>query len=246
MTCHVHEAEGSAPVLLHRLLCLPLLLAQRLVVNSVFSLEVLSAANPALRRRTTVVYNGVCPVRPRCEQHVATGPAGASVVPRAAVTAQRPSSRDRPCRAARARSNTAVEAMLAARPLVVSATSGLIEADADYASAQLVPPDRPDQLAAALQRVIEDWPAYRTQAVADSRKTSLSQPRLICLGPVPPAFGPCERQRAGRRAPSGRRRTRRPRLPAPDRAPQPAVLDGALDFAEPFLLLACFGCSSIR
>lgn len=233
VTCHVHEAEGSAPLLMRRLLCLPLVLAHRLVVNSRFSLEVLSAANPALRARTTVVYNGVpgppevCPARPQLDRPARLlflgrlsprkGPqvAIAAVAElrrrgvdvrldvlgavfagyqwfeselRAAVSAAGledsvrflgfeadvwphlqtcdivvvPSVVDEPF------GNTAVEAVLAARPLVVSATSGLVEAAAGYASAQLVPPDRPDLLATAVQLVIDDWPGYRTRAVADS------------------------------------------------------------------------------
>jgi glycosyltransferase involved in cell wall biosynthesis len=65
--------------------------------------------------------------------------------------------------------NTAVEAVLGARPLVASATSGLTEAAAGYASAQLVPPDRPDRLADAVARVIADWDAFRTAAQTDAR-----------------------------------------------------------------------------
>ena len=64
--------------------------------------------------------------------------------------------------------NTAVEAVLAARPLVVSATSGLLEASAGYGSAQSVEPDRPDLLAAAIEAVIADWDGYRKGALADS------------------------------------------------------------------------------
>jgi glycosyltransferase involved in cell wall biosynthesis len=64
--------------------------------------------------------------------------------------------------------NTAVEAVLGARPLVVSATSGLREASAGYQSAQQVPPDRPDLLADAVERVIADWDRYRAMAAADA------------------------------------------------------------------------------
>lgn len=63
--------------------------------------------------------------------------------------------------------NTAVEAVLAARPVVVSATSGLLEASSGYASAQAVPPGDPDALAAALRRVAEDWPTWRDAARRD-------------------------------------------------------------------------------
>lgn len=233
--CHVHEAEGSAPLVLRRLLCLPLVLAHRIIVNSAFALDVLGAANPALRRRTTVVYNGVPgpaevrsarleldpPVRllflgrlsPRkgpqvaiaaladlrergidvrldllgavfagyqwfeSELRASVSAAGledsvrflgfdADVWPHlhASDVVVVPSVLDEPF------GNTAVEAMLAARPLVVSATSGLMEAADGYAAAQLVPPDRPDLLAAAVQKVLENWQEYRTRALADSAR----------------------------------------------------------------------------
>ena len=64
--------------------------------------------------------------------------------------------------------NTAVEAVLAARPLVVSATSGLREAAAGYASARALVPDRPGLWADAVQQLVADWPAVRDQAVADA------------------------------------------------------------------------------
>ncbi|WP_369257924.1 glycosyltransferase [Geodermatophilus amargosae] len=64
--------------------------------------------------------------------------------------------------------NTAVEAVLAARPLVVSATSGLREAAAGYASAQAVPPDRPEAWADAVERVVAGWAAFRRAALEDA------------------------------------------------------------------------------
>ena len=64
--------------------------------------------------------------------------------------------------------NTAVEAVLAARPLVVSATSGLREAAAGYASARAVEPDRPALWADAVQEIVADWPAVRRQAGQDA------------------------------------------------------------------------------
>ena len=66
--------------------------------------------------------------------------------------------------------NTAVEAMLAARPLVVSATSGLREAAEGYPSAVFVTPDSAVELANAVQAVIGDWQTYREQAVHDSAR----------------------------------------------------------------------------
>jgi glycosyltransferase involved in cell wall biosynthesis len=64
--------------------------------------------------------------------------------------------------------NTAVEAVLAGRPVVVSATSGLVEAAAGYASAQTVPPGDAPAWADALQRVVADWPSLRGAAVRDA------------------------------------------------------------------------------
>ncbi|WP_241037081.1 glycosyltransferase family 4 protein [Blastococcus litoris] len=66
--------------------------------------------------------------------------------------------------------NTAVEAVLAARPLVVSDTSGLREAGAGYPSAQAVEPGDATAWAEAVQRVVDEWPRYRDQAVADVRE----------------------------------------------------------------------------
>lgn len=62
--------------------------------------------------------------------------------------------------------NTAVEAGLAARPVVVSAVGGLPEAVAGDRAAQTVTPDDPAALAAALTRVIDTWDTQRADAVA--------------------------------------------------------------------------------
>jgi glycosyltransferase involved in cell wall biosynthesis len=64
--------------------------------------------------------------------------------------------------------NTAVEAVLASRPLVVSATSGLIEAASGYASAQSVRPGQSEALADAVEAVVDSWSEFRDRAVADS------------------------------------------------------------------------------
>jgi glycosyltransferase involved in cell wall biosynthesis len=63
--------------------------------------------------------------------------------------------------------NTAVEALLAARPVVVSDTSGLREAAGGYESARLVPPSDPAALADALHDIAADWDAYRARAARD-------------------------------------------------------------------------------
>ncbi|MGY1783768.1 glycosyltransferase [Geodermatophilus sp. SYSU D00698] len=62
--------------------------------------------------------------------------------------------------------NTAVEAVLAARPLVVSAHSGLREAVDGYPGVQAVAPGRPQAWADAVARVAADWPAARAAALA--------------------------------------------------------------------------------
>lgn len=63
--------------------------------------------------------------------------------------------------------NTAVEAMLAARPLVVSATSGLVEASAGFRAVRRVPPILPDALADAVADLLASWPEVREQVLAD-------------------------------------------------------------------------------
>jgi glycosyltransferase involved in cell wall biosynthesis len=64
--------------------------------------------------------------------------------------------------------NVAVEAVLSARPAVVSDLRGLREAVDGYASAQVVEPGRPDLWAAAVQEVVDDWPRFRAAAVRDA------------------------------------------------------------------------------
>jgi glycosyltransferase involved in cell wall biosynthesis len=231
--CHVHEAESSLPLVLRRALTLPLLLADRLIANSNFSLTVLTGAFARLGRKSTVVYNAVPgpssvsagrdelvgPCRllyvgrlsPRKGPQIAVDAlkqlrqrgvdahldlAGA-VFPgyewfqqelQDAITADQltdrvtfhgfqsdvwphfanadivvvPSTVDEPF------GNTAVEAVLASRPLVVSATSGLIEAASGYASAQSVKPGQSEALADAVEAVVDSWSEFRDRAVADS------------------------------------------------------------------------------
>ena len=53
--------------------------------------------------------------------------------------------------------NTAVEALLAGRPVIASATSGLLEATAGYRTAVTVRPDDAAALADALELTIHDW-----------------------------------------------------------------------------------------
>ncbi|MCW2742167.1 MAG: hypothetical protein JWR45_2589 [Blastococcus sp.] len=250
VVCHVHEAERSAPRLLRRAMALAPALSSAVVVNSRFSLDVLTEVAPRLRDRSTVVYNGVrgpaavTPARteltgavqllfvgrisPRKGPQVAVemldqlvqrgvdarlGLLG-SVFPgyewfqeellatvrdrgltdrvdvlgfrtdiwpvmAAADVVLIPSVADEPF------GNTAVEAVLAARPLVVSATSGLREAAAGYASAQAVDPTRPDAWADAVETVVANWAQLRLTALEDAAEArrrhspQLYQERLV-------------------------------------------------------------------
>lgn len=64
--------------------------------------------------------------------------------------------------------NTAVEASLAARPVVVSEIAGLKEATSESLAAILVAPGEATELADAVQRIIEDWPTWRAAAINDA------------------------------------------------------------------------------
>lgn len=63
--------------------------------------------------------------------------------------------------------NTAVEGILAGRPVVVSDTSGLREASAGFASAVRVAPGAASALAGALTLMVRDWPTFRLAAGTD-------------------------------------------------------------------------------
>jgi glycosyltransferase involved in cell wall biosynthesis len=233
VVCHVHEGERSAPALMRRLLAAPLLLASHLVVNSRFSLDVLAESFPSLRRKATVVYNGIVgPADPPPARETIRDPArlvylgrlsprkgpavlldavsilvsrgrdvhlnlvgsifpgyewfadelSATVAADPALTGRVnfqgfvtdvwphvagsdivvvPSQFDEPF------GNTAVEAALAARPAVVSATSGLLEAADGYASVRSVAPGQPAALADAVCAILDGWPHYRAAALTD-------------------------------------------------------------------------------
>jgi len=64
--------------------------------------------------------------------------------------------------------NTAVEAMLAARPLVVSDTSGLREAAEGYETAEQVRPDDASAWADAVERIVDHWRSIPRAAMCDS------------------------------------------------------------------------------
>lgn len=68
--------------------------------------------------------------------------------------------------------NTAVEAALAARPVVASELAGLLEATVASESAQLIPPGDAEALADAVERTSKDWDRYSAMAVADSRRVA--------------------------------------------------------------------------
>lgn len=63
--------------------------------------------------------------------------------------------------------NTVIEAMLAARPAVVSAMPGLLEAGAPYESVHSVEPDDVGRLASAVETIVDDWPRWRGLAATD-------------------------------------------------------------------------------
>jgi glycosyltransferase involved in cell wall biosynthesis len=236
VVCHVHEAERSVPALIRRLLAAPVLLAHHVVLNSRFSLDVLAGSFPSLRRRATVVYNGIPgPWQPVAAREHVTGTARLLYVGRlsprkgpavaldalsilvdrgvdarldlvgsvfsgyewfgaelAEKVAADPRLRERvsfhgfvadiwphvassdivivPSMLDEPFGNTAVEAVLAARPAVVSATSGLLEAAAGYQSVRTVEPAQPGALADAVCVILGDWETYRDAAVADSAR----------------------------------------------------------------------------
>ena len=65
--------------------------------------------------------------------------------------------------------NTAVEGILAGRPVLVSDTSGLREASAGFETAQRVPPGDVSALARKLSDVAARWPDMRLGAASDQR-----------------------------------------------------------------------------
>jgi glycosyltransferase involved in cell wall biosynthesis len=219
---HVHESERSAPTVLREAIAWPLLLADRVLVNSEFSRTSLTEVVPSLEKRSRVVYNGVpapAAVRlPRAEldgglrvayvgrlsprkgvdvaidaiaELEARGvPARLDLVGavfpgyewyerdlRDKVEAKRLQSRVSfrgfqpsvwdylskgdvvlvPSVADEPFGNTAVEGILSGRPVIASATSGLLEATDGYHTAVTVEPGDVASLADALERTIADW-----------------------------------------------------------------------------------------
>lgn len=77
-----------------------------------------------------------------------------------------------PSRADESFGNAVIEGSLAARPVVVSDHTGLREARNGLESAVPVPPDDPAAVADAVERIVEEWPSYRTLALADATEAA--------------------------------------------------------------------------
>ncbi|BDV29527.1 glycosyl transferase [Microbacterium terricola] len=234
---HVHEAEASASRIVNRLLYLPHLLSDGVLVNSRFSQATIRRALPRLAARSEVVLNGVAgPHRPDLPR---TTPEGALrvlymgrlsprkgpdlVISAAALLAgegiavdvtlvgdvfpgyewfrdelhaQASATPDQvsvtfagfqpdvwsyvaatdvvvvPSRIDEPFGNTAVEAVLGLRPVVVADTSGLREAAGSYPTAWLVPVDQPSAISAELKAIAESWADVRAE-LAGSRAEAL-------------------------------------------------------------------------
>ena len=69
--------------------------------------------------------------------------------------------------------NTAVEGALAARPIVVSQTSGLVEASEGLEAAVGIPPGDVEAIADAVTQIIEGWAMLRLAAVADAERAAV-------------------------------------------------------------------------
>jgi glycosyltransferase involved in cell wall biosynthesis len=231
--CHVHEGESGVSRTLLRAINTPLLLADRLIVNSEFSRRVLVETLPRLARRSMVVYNAVAgpkrvtPPREHLDGSLRLlfvgrlsprkGPDVAvralSILRNAGVDAvldvvggvfagyewfERdlrtliselgvsdfvhlhgfhadtwpfaadadivlvPSTVDEPF------GNTAVESLLAARPVVVSAIGGLPEATEGFGAAVRVPPADAGAVASSVLHIVDQWDMFRSCAIADA------------------------------------------------------------------------------
>lgn len=235
--CHVHEAEGSASLLLRRFLAAPLFAANAIVANSEFSRQVLGSAFDSLRGRTSVVYNGiprpmaVPAARDRIVGAVRLAYVGrlsarkgvdvaidavAELISRGtpaeldvigaiypgyewyeaqlveqvnrlglgnqvrlrgflnpvwpclanADIALVPSRWDEPF------GNTAVEAVLAGRPLIASDSSGLREAVSGFESVIAVAPGDAGAVADGVQTMLSKWSDYRQLACVDAAQAA--------------------------------------------------------------------------
>jgi glycosyltransferase involved in cell wall biosynthesis len=232
VVCHVHEAESQAAVPVQRALAAPLLAADRLLVNSEFSLAVLARSWPVLRSRASVLPNGVQGPADPVAARAGGGPLRLLYVGRLSRRKGVLVALDALARVlddgldvhldlvgdvfgehadfgrelddrlrdsvfdgrvtvhgfdpdvfghlARADvllvpsvlpepfGNTAVEGVLAGRPVLVSDVGGLPEAVAGVPSARLVPVGDAGALARAVQETAADLPQLRATAVAQA------------------------------------------------------------------------------
>ncbi|MGZ8751075.1 MAG: glycosyltransferase [Pseudonocardia sp.] len=110
-----------------------------------------------------------------------------------------------PSRADEPFGNTAVEAMLATRPAVVSDTSGLREAARGYRGVRYVAPGDPVALADGVAEVLDSWPALVAGSRADAdlaaarHGTATYGARVVGIVERVAAAGPRRRQRAPER-----------------------------------------------
>lgn len=219
---HVHEGEASASRFVRTVLTIPLFFSRKIVANSQFSADVLTSVFPRLRRRTSVVYNGIPgpPTNTPARSHL-TEPVQLTYLGRLSprkgvdvaidaltlladrgITAEldvvggtfpgyewyerqlraqvsnkqlgdqvrfhgfQPSVWELvtaadvvlvPSRADEPFGDTVVEAILSGRPVIASATSGLLEATAGYHNATTVEPGSAPAIADALVRQIQNW-----------------------------------------------------------------------------------------
>lgn len=230
---HVHEAETHPSRLVTAGLTAPLALAHRLLLNSRYAAEVLSAQRPSLTDRMTVVYNGVVgPDQPSSPRERIVAPLRLAYIgrlsprkgPDVAIEAARVlrargvaatlsltgsafsgyewferQLRDQaaelvaddsvtfrgfrdavwpdlaeadivlvPSTAPEPFGNIAVEAMLAARPVVAARSGGLPEALDGARAARLVDPGDPVALADAVESLTADWSLVSAAAWTDA------------------------------------------------------------------------------
>ncbi|PCC34456.1 glycosyltransferase family 4 protein [Glutamicibacter sp. BW77] len=234
---HIHESERDSPRLLRVALALPAALTNKVVLNSQYSTDSLLQVAPWLKRKTTIIYNGVPgPELASVPRQDLSDPVNVLFVGRlserkgahTAVAAIKklqeqgvnvrlqflgavfegyewfeeqlrvqvqalphpehvtflgfqssvwphyencdialvPSTIDEPF------GNTAVEAVLAERPVVVSRVGGLPEAVHGLDCAVLVQPDNPGALAKGIQQIINNWPQFK-EAAGKSRELAV-------------------------------------------------------------------------
>jgi glycosyltransferase involved in cell wall biosynthesis len=68
--------------------------------------------------------------------------------------------------------NTAVEGLLAARPVIASRISGLLEATDGFDAAVTVAPSSPAEIADAVERIVQEWEEFRSVAMADAPRAA--------------------------------------------------------------------------